>query len=435
MLSAAELSLALSTYLPEPVLLRLQEAGALAAERGLSLYLIGGSVRDMLLPERSFDWDIDLVSEQTGIVALAETLAQRWAGELHPYPQYGTATLRLKPLELDFATARTEHYTHPGANPEVSFSTLHADLVRRDFSINALALNLHPERWCELTDPFDGVKHLQQRVLQTWREDKFSEDPVRGWRAARLSVSLNFAIAAETAVWLKQTMASGCFDGFLNRRICSELWKCLEKPLPDVYLTRLDALGVLRCLSPSLHWTAELAGCFERLRRLQVQFDEVSIADAYLLVLLAHLTEPWNSSLLKALHLPRALQNSWFALARQLGYTEPPASASEAFQRFSGVSATTLWVLWALQTDTEAPLAAAISHYWQQTRFIQPPLSGKMLLELVPRGPWLRDLLWQVHAARIDGQIETHHQAQILAHQLAKQWLLANGCVPQGEDN
>lgn len=435
MLPAAELSRALALYLPEPVFLRLQEAGALAAERGLSLYLIGGSVRDMLLPDRPFDWDIDLVSEQTGVVALAETLAQRWAGELHAYPQYGTATLRLKPLELDFATARTEYYKHPGANPEVTFSTLHADLIRRDFSINALALNLHPERWCELTDPFDGVKHLQQRVLQTWREDKFAEDPVRGWRAARLSVSLHFTLAAETRAWLQQTMASGCFDGFLNRRICSELWKCLEKPLPDVYLARLDALGVLRCLSPSLRWTTELASCFERLRCLQVQFAGLSIADAYLLILLAHLTEPWLSSLLKALHLPRALQNSWFALARQLGYTSPPTSASEAFQRFSGVSDTALWVLWALQTDTQGPLATAVSHYWQQTRFIQPPLSGKMLLELMPRGPWLREILWQVQAARIDGQIETLQQAELLARELAQQWLQLNGHLPQGEDN
>lgn len=433
MLPASELALALAAYLPASVLLQLQEAGALAAERGLSLYLIGGSVRDMLLPDRAFDWDVDLVSEQAGIVALAEALARRWGGDLHPYPQYGTATLRLDPLELDFATARTEHYARPGANPEVAFSTLHADLVRRDFSINALALNLHPDQWCVLTDPFGGLADLQQRQLRTWAADKFLQDPVRGWRAVRLSVALDFALAAETAGWLQDTMASGCFDGFLSRRICSELWKCLEKPRPDAYLARLDALGVLRCLSPELHWTQELADAFERLRILQQYFPEASLAEAYLLLLLRHLTEPWRSALLKALHLSRPLQQSWFALMRELAQTAPPLSASGAFRRFADLPATAIWVLWALQPTPEH--VQALAHYWQQTRFIQPPLSGKMLLGLLPRGPWLREILWQVHAAWIEGQIQNLPQAEALAHQLAQQWLQTHGHLPQGEDN
>ncbi len=408
-------------YFPPEVFQTLQDLGQRASKQGIELNLIGGSVRDMLLPHRSFDWDIDLVSESPKIVAFANQLHQQWGGEYQAFPQYQTATLRLGDLDLDFATARTEVYASPGAKPEVSPSTLDADLIRRDFSINAMALALSPATFADLWDPFQGYQDLQAKSLRALHAQKFLEDPVRAWRAVRLSLALGFDLELQTAQDLKEVMFSGYFDGFFSERIRRELNKVLGKPQPLLYLQTANQYGVLRCLDPGDFWDSALELFLQRVPDYAGFFTDCERAEVYLYGIFWALSTDYQKKLLPQLFLSKAeaqglkglllmdlLVSAWTGLAR-----------SEVYQRLHGLPETILWTLLAL--PLAEPVHKAILMYVQQDRFIQTRISGKLLLKYLSAGPGIKRILWQVQAARIDQQIQTLEEETALALSLAEQ--------------
>lgn len=408
-------------YFPLEVFESLAELGERASQQGIPLYLIGGSVRDMLLRQRVFDWDIDLVSETPQIVDFATHLHQEWGGEFQVYPLYQTATLRLGRLDLDFATARTECYRVPGAKPEVSCSSLADDLIRRDFTINAMALSLSPANFADLWDPFEGYQDLENQTLRALHADKFLEDPVRAWRAVRLSLALNFKLEAQTVQNLRSVMDSGCFDGFFSARILRELHKILSKSQPLFYLKRAYEFGVLRCLDPGEFWSSELELFLERVPGFIPLFDELESTPVYLYGIFGALSADCQEKLLPQLFLNKAEAQGLQALLtldlNASAWSE--LSRSQVYQRLHGLPETILCTLLAL------PLPAAVHQpilaYVQQDRFIQTQISGKLLIKHLPAGPGIKRILWQVQAARIDQQIQTLEEETALALRLAEQ--------------
>ena len=421
MTAPAHLQAQLQAWFPPAVLARLREAGQVAAELGYSLYLIGGGVRDMLL-ERPFEWDIDLVSETYGVQRLALALQQRWGGQLQRFEQYGTAKLRLgeaeAPLEFDFATARTEHYAYPGANPDVSFSSLEDDLIRRDFSINAMAVGLLPHQFGALIDPFGGWRDLQTRSLRALHARKFLEDPVRGWRAARMSLMPGFVIETQTQVWLLEVMQAGTFDYFFSARMRRELHKLLDKPDPLPYLRQVQSLAVLRCLDPALDWPA-LEAFLQAMPALAADFGEADAKSVCLLGLLAALSPSAHAQTLAGLELTRPQQQAWQAW-QQLG-SEPVDWAqlrpSQIHARLRSVPAEALWAICAAAPGSA--LAVAVLAYWRTLRFIRPGVSGTIIKEWLPPGPQIRRILDALLVAQLDGLIESEEQALAWARRLA----------------
>jgi len=158
---------------------------------GDPVYLVGGAVRDLLLGRGRAD--IDLVVEGD-----AATLAARLGAEVTAHERFGTAKLTLEGHEVDVATARTEAYPHPGALPIVGPARhLEADLARRDFTINAMAIPLHGEP--RLIDPHGGQVDLAARQLRVLHAGSFVDDPTRAIRAARYAARFGFGLEAETA--------------------------------------------------------------------------------------------------------------------------------------------------------------------------------------------------------------------------------------------
>ncbi|MFW6315455.1 MAG: CBS domain-containing protein, partial [Desulfohalobiaceae bacterium] len=140
--------------LPDPVLELLHKAGALAQEKGYKVYAVGGFVRDILLQRPNLD--IDLVVEGDGI-SFAEALAQMLDGRIRAHKKFRTAVVIFPDDQrIDVATARLEYYEHPAALPTVELSSIKLDLFRRDFSMNALAIELNPEHFGQLVDFFGG---------------------------------------------------------------------------------------------------------------------------------------------------------------------------------------------------------------------------------------------------------------------------------------
>ncbi|MBW8059988.1 MAG: CCA tRNA nucleotidyltransferase [Solirubrobacterales bacterium] len=160
------------------------------------VYLVGGAVRDLLLGRgRS---DIDLVVEGD-----AAALAAGLGAEVVEHERFATAKARLDGHEIDIAAARAETYPRPGALPEVRpTGEIAADLARRDFTINAMAIPLHGEP--QLIDPHGGCADLEAGVLRALHPRSFADDPTRALRAARYAARFGFELEPETATLLRE---------------------------------------------------------------------------------------------------------------------------------------------------------------------------------------------------------------------------------------
>ena len=237
----------------------LRRVGEVAAREGIEAYAVGGMVRDLLLGRPTTDLDFVTVGAGTGI-RLAEAVAQAEGGRTaHVYPNFGTAAVRLPALQgesettvLEFVAARKESYRRDSRKPLVEDGTLRDDQLRRDFTINAMAIRLAPDRFGELLDPFDGRQDLERRLVRTPLESAqtFSDDPLRMVRAARFAAQLSFAIEDETFAAMRQEAER--IQIVSQERITDELQKILCAPRPSVGFDLLYEGGILEHVFPEL---------------------------------------------------------------------------------------------------------------------------------------------------------------------------------------
>lgn len=218
---------------------------------GVPAYVVGGYVRDRLLARPTKD--IDIVCVGDGI-----NLANEVASLLSPrprvafYSRFGTAMLRHKDMEIEFVGARKESYRADSRKPEVEQGTLEDDQLRRDFTINALAISLNDEDFGHIVDPFGGLQHLEQKVIKTPTEPgrTFSDDPLRMMRAIRFSTQLGFEIEEETL------RAISKYRNRINivsqERITTELEKILATPTPSIGFKLLFKTGLLEIIFPEM---------------------------------------------------------------------------------------------------------------------------------------------------------------------------------------
>src|ERR1700712_5203306 len=136
----------------------------LAGQQNLPVYAIGGFVRDIFLDRPSKDIDIVIIGNGTDF---AEAVAAKLKVKLAVFKNFGTASLKYQDLEVEFVGARKESYRLDSRKPIVENGTLEEDQQRRDFTINALAISLHPDTFGDLIDPFEGIKDLEAKLIRT----------------------------------------------------------------------------------------------------------------------------------------------------------------------------------------------------------------------------------------------------------------------------
>ncbi|MDE7109596.1 MAG: tRNA nucleotidyltransferase, partial [Muribaculaceae bacterium] len=162
--------------------------GEVADDMGREVYAVGGFVRDIFLQRESKDYDF--VTVGSGI-ELAEAVANRLGPKAHlsVFPNYGTAQVKWRDLELEFVGARRESYNRNSRNPIVEDGTLEDDMRRRDFTINAMAISLNKDTFGRLLDPFGGLIDLYQGIIRTPLDpdETFNDDPVRILRGLRFA--------------------------------------------------------------------------------------------------------------------------------------------------------------------------------------------------------------------------------------------------------
>jgi len=229
----------------------LKLAGELGADRNHDVYVVGGYVRDLFLGRPLKEIDFMVVSDG---VEFAEALAEKLnVRKIVPFPKFSTAKIPYKTIPLEVAAARTESYDIDSRKPkEVIYTDLNGDLLRRDFTVNALAVDLHPDRFGELHDPHGGITDLKSKILKTPLDpDKtFNEDPLRMMRAAYFASGLNFEIEKKSIEAIKKQ--ANRISIVSQERITSELLKILATDKPSVGLKMLQETGLMKYVFPEI---------------------------------------------------------------------------------------------------------------------------------------------------------------------------------------
>lgn len=440
----AEIVRLMEQALPSPVLALVREAGRSAQQMGISLYMVGGGVRDLLLGQPTLD--VDLVAEGDAI-ALARALRERFGGAVHSHARFGTAKWLVNeavwqavadelgvagradealPTHIDFATARTEFYEAPTVLPEVERSSIKLDLHRRDFTINTLAIRLDPHAFGTLLDFYGGEGDLRQGRIRVLHSLSFIDDPTRILRAARFEQRLGFRIEPRTAELIGHALP--LLDKVSGDRIKHEIELILDEPEPERIFCRLDDLGVLRALHPALTCDAWTVAAFRALRSalnppLWPQLGEGFDPELpYFALLTFRLPSEAVRALCVRLHVRRHTAEMVDTVQMLRPYLPdlPGARRPSALDALlTPASDEVLVTLWAAASTASA--REAIVTYACRLRYIRPITNGAALRQRGLRpGPLYRTILTALRAAWLDGEVTSAEQEQaLLEHLLA----------------
>jgi tRNA nucleotidyltransferase (CCA-adding enzyme) len=338
-----------------PGIERLREAAA-----GIPAYLVGGAVRDLLLGRERADMDV-------AVEGPVGELARRLGGEVRTHERFATAAVRVDGLELDLAATRSETYARPGALPEVRPASLAADLARRDFTVNAMAVPLADDP--KLIDPHRGLEDLQKGELRVLHPGSFVDDPTRALRAARYAARYDFALERETAELLRRADLSTVS----RDRVEAELRKLAAEPEAR---RGFELLGEWRLLELE-------PGALE----LVAAVGEVVAA------------EPWRQVASRADAVLAAALGRGVAEARELASAQPERP-SEAVELARG------------RTGVELALARALGAEWldryvAEWRHVRLEIDGNDLIAAgVAEGPAIGRGLGEALRAKLDGEID-----------------------------
>jgi tRNA nucleotidyltransferase (CCA-adding enzyme) len=398
---------------------------------GYPLFVVGGFVRDLLLGEPNLD--MDLVVEGNAI-RLARRLAQKIGARSRSHRRFGTAKVILEGREaefgipsLDFAAARLEFYAHSAALPEVESSNIKADLHRRDFTINTLAIRLDSDHYGRLLDFYGGEQDLHDGLIRVLHSLSFIEDPTRIMRAARFEQRLGFEIEPRTAELIGNALPM--LGRVSAERIRHELYLILREPEPERVLGRLDELSVLSQIHPKLSCTEETCQRFARLRQMaEAAAWDVAVTESgqpppglYLAVWtcdlsrrevegLVSLVKPFRQDV-ELLREVMQLQSRSEALA------QPDLANHEVYELLRHSTSGSRLAYWLCNGDRR--VQRRLWRYESELRHVEPVVDGTYLkgLGLEP-SPLFGQVLGAVRDARLDGEIETEQEEKALIAQL-----------------
>lgn len=390
--------------LPPRALATLKTTQELAGDA--RLYLVGGTVRDLIIGAGSKD--IDTVVEGDSAERLATRLQQRLGGTLSCHVDFGTCTLALDDgPTIDIATAREEVYAHPGALPEVTPSSLEQDLARRDFTINAIALRLQPEPQV-LLDPYGGKNDLARKLLRVLHPLSFVEDPTRLLRGARLAGRLSFDFEVDTARKAVAALAEGVAARVSRARLRAELELTLAEQRVAPALALLEELGAMaEMFGLSLAAPASL----DRIMALDELRREAAVPDeSYLFALLLSAGEGAAEEHVTRFNWPRRMLQSLERLRRIL---EPGAAVSDDELEQLGDAERSLLLV------SDAELATRVVRLKELP--LRRRLRGRDVVALgLPEGPAVGDVLAEVARARADRSTTTFEEELALATRLVE---------------
>ncbi|HUP44055.1 MAG TPA: hypothetical protein VM779_00940 [Thermoanaerobaculia bacterium] len=397
--------------LPTPQKRALDLVTEVAREKSCRPFLVGGPVRDLLLGRRAIDVDLTL---EEGSSTLARALARKIDGRVRSFPQFMTYKVTADGMpEIDIATARKERYRTPGALPAVSPGKLRDDLLRRDFSINAMALDLLDG---SLHDPAAGERDLRDGIIRILHERSFLDDPTRIFRAVRLASRLGFAVEPETIDRMAEAIAAGALESVTRERLWREIFLAMDEENVPAILVALSRQGALASTIGS-RLTPEAADTLESVHEALAERPDL---DRYVL---------YSGALLRGADASQQhLEGSGFSqkrartvlqIARELPRFEDALSGAQSdrhrFRLLRSISPEIRTII-----ASEQPAERSHIARFEEFQRFKLPLRGNDLE--VPVGPHIARALERTREAVFTGEIAPD-QARSFAREMAMKYL------------
>ena len=397
-----------------------------ASALGMRVALVGGFVRDRLLGFSPDDFDLVVEGDAT---TLSRDLEATLGGALRVHRPFGTATWQAPDGHtFDLASARQETYASPGALPSVSTgATLHQDLARRDFSINAMALPLSTDGVEALLDPFEGRQDLASGCVRVLHPLSFIDDPTRLFRAARYAARYGFKLDAGTSALVGSGIEH--LVDLSGDRIRHELaLMAAERPAPAA-LELLAEQAVLGGIHPALNWTPVESADWSTVAAVSSWLtpqDDVDPEDVRLACLLALALrgsrdadagagDAWGRALARLNPNTVVARATMESLDADPTVPGPPSEVVARLDALSDVSVLALAVArpgWRAQAE----------RYWREWRHVRPQTTGDDLIRRGLRpGPRFRELLWTLRAALLDGSVSPDEETAWLDRALSEE--------------
>lgn len=419
-----------------------------AREEHMAVYVVGGFVRDLILERPGYDFDIVVEGDA---ISLARKLSHLCGGRMVSHARFGTAKWYLGevrdrlgemllsitadtsdlPDTLDFITARTEFYDHPTALPTVERSSIKLDLHRRDFTINTLALRLDGRHYGELQDFWGGYGDLRKGLVRVLHSLSFIDDPTRILRAIRFEQRFGFKIEKRTLDLLLE--ADDQLKTVSGERIRHELDLILQEAHPALCLDRMDDLGILSMIHPSLLWEKRWGEGLEKLLRqpypqgwrLEEKYWGYPVYRvlAYGYWLGGHPMDE-ITAISKRIRLPRAILQTAQRVNRLRANLPdlPEMKPSEVYSLLSGTDLPVLAILYAQASSTEQNI---LTRYVQEWKDVRALVDGHQLRAMgLPPGPAYREIITEVQNAWLDETVHSPQDESALVDQLVQKYLL-----------
>lgn len=412
----------------------LRALGNLADESGASLYLVGGVVRDLLLKREI--WDLDLTIEGDGI-AFARLVANQYGAGLAVFERFATARLTfLDGLKMDLATTRRESYAQPALLPTVQPASIEEDLSRRDFTINAIAVQLNPHRFGRVLDPYGGQRDLHACIIRVLHAGSFHDDPTRIFRAIRFEQRFGFRLERTTSRLLTQAASTNLIQRLSGPRLQNEILLLLAEHDPVRAIARLAQLKLLRFLHRRLRYTKNVRQVVTAVPKALVWWarrfpaSEIDRPIVYLMALLSESSPAVAASVIRRLALSReqakhvSAGRSWVdrALRRLTG--KETIRPSQAYRLLADFSDEALVLLLSKQVCKQQGVGLIllkrrlVAH--MKNRTVKTALTGRDLQAMgLEPGPRYKIILGKLLDARIDGMITTEAEERVFV----RKWL------------
>ncbi len=431
---------ALLQRLPDRVVGLLREIGQLGDEWSCRVYLVGGVVRDLLLGHVT--QDLDLTVEGDG-VAFARLVADRYRAGLAVFERFATARLVFPDgLKMDIATTRRESYAQPAELPTVQPASIEEDLYRRDFTINAIALQLNPGQFGRLLDAYGGQRDLRARTIRVLHAGSFQDDPTRIFRAVRFEQRLKFRLERKTSRLLAQAASTNLIQQLSGPRLQNEILLLFAERDPLRVMARLSQLTLLRFLHRRLSYTTKVKRVVIAVPKALTWWTrrfpdrEIDKPIIYFMALSSESSQAVVATMSRRLALSREQARKASAggtlvdrVLKKL-INERTVRPSQVYRLLVDLPDETLVLVLAKQMSLQQ--TAILSRLKRQLvaymkdRTIKTALMGRDLqsMGLTP-GPQYGTILGKLLDARIDGTITTEVDERALACKLLKNGLLS----------
>jgi tRNA nucleotidyltransferase (CCA-adding enzyme) len=384
------------------------EAVQAVSEHFDGVFLVGGTVRDILLGEPNFD--LDIAVEGDGI-AFGQRLAQALGGRFVPHDKFGTAVVKYDAdrKRVDVATTRTEFYDYPAALPTVEQASIRQDLYRRDFTINAMAVSLKGEDFGRLVDPFGGLSDLERGVVRVLHNLSFIDDPTRIFRAVRYENRYGFRMDGHTLALARACVEMNLVGELSSARLRDELQALLDEERVGGAILRMHELGIDRAIHPHLAADDEAVRVIEALDELRRRYVPSAPAWRLRLAVLARRLPPdelyeWFDRLkLKRADADQIADAVTVAprLRNVLAATDEPAAIRELVEPHDPDGA-----LLAL-AEAEPSARERLVRYFEELRAVRLEISGGDLADLgVAESPRVGAILDELLRLKVNGELD-----------------------------